>query len=107
MKLAPRGGMITPLVQVKGMIPLESAEGITFAGATGFSGTPVSATHDAPAALFNKSRREILVPMIVFTPRVRSACCWAPERGALYTVRSHRAPTAFFACRPPFIFRRF
>src|SRR5271156_5179528 len=101
MKLAPRGGMITSLVHINGTIPPESAEGIAACEAAACAGTPVSATHDAPAAPFNNSRREILVLMIVFEPPGRDIPREPPERGALYTVSTRLARTSFrlgFSC---------
>src|SRR5580698_423646 len=106
MKLRPGGGIITPLVQVKGSIPPESAAAIVaglstlLAGASAFAaaaastcaGAPVSATHEAPAAATNNSRREILFPMIALAPRIRDACRSPRERRALYTVNSRPAP---------------
>jgi hypothetical protein len=73
--------MITSLVQLRGSIPPESAAAMDAAAATSFvgastlatasacDGTPVSATQPAPAAPTNNSRREILFPMFVLTPR--------------------------------------
>src|SRR5579863_359894 len=70
MKLAPRGGIMTSLVEVRGRILLEAGEpaaGVTTAlgvsPEVAIEGIPVRARADAPAALFNNSRREILVSM--------------------------------------------
>src|SRR5580693_4351254 len=93
MKLEPRGGMKTSLVDVKGRIRLRSGEGTAVAEASACADIPASATQDAPAAPFNNSRRETLVPMIAFTPPGRNASCRPQERGALYTVGSRRART--------------
>jgi hypothetical protein len=96
---------MTSLVQLKGRIPPESTVAMAAAARKSLAGAsvlataapacavaPVNATHPAPAAApTNNSRREILFPMIVLTPNVRSSRRRSPERGALYTVSSRPA----------------
>jgi len=75
MKLAPRGGMITSLFEVRGRIRLEAGDtnaalgpsvlGAFVCRASTAEGIPVSARQDALAAFFNNSRREILVSMVL------------------------------------------
>ena len=67
--------MITSLVEVRVRIRLETGDtnaalgasvlGVFVYGASTREGIPVSARQDALAALFNSSRREILVSMLL------------------------------------------
>src|SRR5271165_2994868 len=73
MKAAPRGGMITSLVDVNGRIRSTDGEAKFVPGSSAKAGIPASARQDAPAAPFNNSRRDILVSMIAFTPNSRQS----------------------------------
>src|ERR1700678_1040410 len=64
MKLAPRAGVKTSLVEVNGRIRPTAVEGSCLPGPSARAGIPASASADAPAAPFNNSRRESLASMI-------------------------------------------